>query len=72
MLNHSSRWGGGGNNSFLTYYPSPLSPRPCAIMTVDLCSVMAGNITAGGICANIAGSPTEEVILRKACIELTL
>lgn len=53
---------------FKTYYPLPLSPKPWAMITVDLCSVMAGNITGAGICENMEGSPTEEDIFRKACI----
>lgn len=37
-----------------TYYPCPLSPKPCAMITVDLCSVMAGNIRGFGIFASTA------------------
>lgn len=45
-----------------TYYPWPLSPRPCTITTVDRCSVRAGNTTGAGILLNMAGRPTLEAI----------
>lgn len=46
----------------VTYYPCPLSPRPCAMITVDLCSVMAGNINGFGIFASMAVASLIEFI----------
>lgn len=51
-----------------TYYPFPLSPSPWMMMTVDLCSVMAGKMTGGGMVAKMLGSPIEEAIFLSACI----
>lgn len=46
----------------VTYYPCPLSPNPWAMITVDLCSVIAGNINGFGMFASMAVASLIEVI----------
>lgn len=55
--------GGIRNINRETYYPWPLSPRPCTITTVERCSDRAGNTTGAGMLLNMAGRPTLEAIV---------